>query len=49
MQIPPAPMRSVAAGTATLGVDPDEIPFGWDNEFRRTEVDVAAFEIETYP
>ncbi|MGA7249206.1 MAG: SUMF1/EgtB/PvdO family nonheme iron enzyme [Candidatus Cybelea sp.] len=47
-QIPPAPMRRVGAGTATLGVELDEIPFGWDNEFRRTEVDVAAFEIETY-
>ena len=39
----------VAAGTATLGVEPDEIPFGWDNEFRRTEVAVAAFEIDEYP
>ena len=47
--IPPAPMRSVAAGTATLGAEPDEIPFGWDNEFRRMEVEVAAFEIDTYP
>ncbi|MGB8909449.1 MAG: SUMF1/EgtB/PvdO family nonheme iron enzyme [Candidatus Cybelea sp.] len=43
------PMRSVAAGTATLGVEPDEIPFGWDNEFRRTEVEVAGFEIDAYP
>ncbi|MGA8099058.1 MAG: SUMF1/EgtB/PvdO family nonheme iron enzyme [Candidatus Cybelea sp.] len=47
--IPPAPMRIVAAGTATLGAEPDEIPFGWDNEFRRAEVEVAAFEMDAYP
>jgi formylglycine-generating enzyme required for sulfatase activity len=48
-EIPAEPMRSVAAGTATLGAEPDEIPFGWDNEFRRCEVDVGRFDIATYP
>ncbi len=31
--VPSGEMRSVAAGIATLGADPEEIPFGWDNEF----------------
>ena len=39
----------VEAGTATLGTEPDEIAFGWDNEFRRTEVPVTAFDIAEYP
>jgi iron(II)-dependent oxidoreductase len=39
----------VEAGTATLGAEPDEIVFGWDNEFRRTEVPVGAFDIAEYP
>jgi len=47
--IGPSEMRSVDSGKATLGASPDEIAFGWDNEFERTEVDVAAFDIETYP
>jgi gamma-glutamyl hercynylcysteine S-oxide synthase len=46
---PAAAMRSVAAGKATLGALPDEIPFGWDNEFGRLEIDVAGFDISTYP
>ena len=46
----PAPeMRHVAAGIATLGANLDEIEFGWDNEFARTEVPVGAFEISAYP
>ncbi|MET0620228.1 MAG: SUMF1/EgtB/PvdO family nonheme iron enzyme [Thermoanaerobaculia bacterium] len=36
----------VAAGSATLGADREEIPFGWDNEFPRMSVDVPAFEID---
>jgi len=47
--IPPQRFISVPAGTATLGAEPDEIPFGWDNEFRRSEVPVGAFEISQYP
>ena len=47
---PPAlEMRSVAAGTATLGADPDAITFGWDNEFCQTEVAVAGFDIAAHP
>ena len=42
-------LRSVAAGTATLGADRDEIVFGWDNEFERTEIHVPAFGISSYP
>jgi len=42
-------MRTVAAGSATLGADGDEIAFGWDNEFGKNEVAVPAFEIMTYP
>jgi len=46
---PPNEFRTVSAGTATLGADPDEIAFGWDNEFARNEVRVAGFSIATYP
>jgi iron(II)-dependent oxidoreductase len=41
--------RTVERGIATLGAQPGEIAFGWDNEFGRTQVDVASFEIATYP
>ncbi len=47
--VPSCEMRSVAAGTATLGADPEQIPFGWDNEFRRMQVEVAGFDIAAYP
>jgi gamma-glutamyl hercynylcysteine S-oxide synthase len=47
--IPPPTLRSVASGTATLGADPDAIPFGWDNEFRRTDIDVPGFDMAAYP
>ena len=47
--VPASAMRSVAAGRATLGADPDSLPFGWDNEFQRTEVDVPAFDMSAYP
>ncbi|HEY2474659.1 MAG TPA: SUMF1/EgtB/PvdO family nonheme iron enzyme [Candidatus Cybelea sp.] len=46
---PDTALVGIAAGIATLGALPDEIPFGWDNEFGRTTVDVAAFEIMRYP
>jgi len=46
---PSSHRRTIERGIATLGVQPGEIAFGWDNEFRRTQVDVASFEIETYP
>jgi formylglycine-generating enzyme required for sulfatase activity len=46
---PPSHPRTVGGGIATLGAQPGEIPFGWDNEFGRAEVEVPAFEISTYP
>lgn len=45
----PNEMRAVPRGTATLGAHPDEIEFGWDNEFGRTEVQVAAFDMQRFP
>ncbi len=42
-------MQTIPAGTATLGADPDEIAFGWDNEFGQHAVDVPAFDVMTYP
>jgi len=38
-------MVRVPAGRATLGVDPGEIPFAWDNELPRRLADVPAFDI----
>ena len=47
---PPAnSMRAVDGGAATLGADPDELAFGWDNEFARSVIDVPAFAIAAYP
>lgn len=44
---PPARRTArVPAGRATLGADPGEIPFGWDNEFPRRVVEVAAFDVD---
>jgi ergothioneine biosynthesis protein EgtB len=40
---------SVPSGRVRLGVDFDHIPFGWDNEFGRLEVDVEAFTIDATP
>jgi iron(II)-dependent oxidoreductase len=45
----PNHLQTVAAGIATLGADADEIPFGWDNEFGRSEVFVGEFGIQAYP
>ncbi|MEO8430701.1 MAG: SUMF1/EgtB/PvdO family nonheme iron enzyme [Acidobacteriota bacterium] len=42
---PPERMVPVPAGSATLGAAPDEIPFGWDNEFPRHAVEVPEFSI----
>ena len=45
----PAPVTArIPAGRATLGAGRDEIAFGWDNEFPRHVVEVAAFEIDVY-
>ena len=47
-----APARDrvlVPAGSATLGSDVDDVPFGWDNEFPTCVVqEVPAFEIERH-
>ncbi|MGP6157070.1 MAG: SUMF1/EgtB/PvdO family nonheme iron enzyme [Vulcanimicrobiaceae bacterium] len=37
---------SIPAGTAMLGALRDELEFGWDNEFERTEVHVPAFTLD---
>jgi gamma-glutamyl hercynylcysteine S-oxide synthase len=42
-------LRDIPAGIATLGADIDAIPFGWDNEFGRSEIPVERFGILTYP
>jgi formylglycine-generating enzyme required for sulfatase activity len=46
----PAPREPIAipAGTATLGARRDALPFGWDNEFDETVVQVGAFGIDAY-
>jgi iron(II)-dependent oxidoreductase len=41
----PGETERIPAGRATLGADPGEIPFGWDNEFPRRTVFVPEFEI----
>ena len=46
--VPESRMVTVPAGRATLGAELGEIPFGWDNEFPTSRVDVAAFEIDVY-
>jgi ergothioneine biosynthesis protein EgtB len=47
-----APPRSecvaIPPGRATLGAEPGEIPFGWDNEFPKKIVDVPAFAIDRH-
>ena len=40
---------AVSRGTATLGTDPTEVAFAWDNELLRHRVDVPAFAIARYP
>ena len=39
----------IPPGTATLGAHRDAQPFGWDNEFEQTEVQVSAFSIDAFP
>ncbi|MCC6764401.1 MAG: ergothioneine biosynthesis protein EgtB [Deltaproteobacteria bacterium] len=46
---PPAPRTvEIPAGRATLGVSPDDVVFGWDNEFSAHDVDVPAFAIDVH-
>ncbi len=45
----PEPMQiQIPAGRATLGAMLDEIPFGWDNEFPRLQVEVPGFVIDRH-
>lgn len=45
----PSPQRaSVPSGRATLGARPGEIPFGWDNEFPASVVDVPGFSMDVH-
>jgi ergothioneine biosynthesis protein EgtB len=39
----------VPAGEVRLGADFESLPFGWDNEFGRAEVEVGAFSIDATP
>lgn len=39
----------IAAGTATLGLQRDAVPFAWDNEFDAHQVHVPAFEVDALP
>ena len=45
---PPRGPIAIPAGRATLGARRDAVPFGWDNEFEETFVDVGAFGIDAY-
>lgn len=45
---PRARVVEVPAGAVTLGVDPDEVPFAWDNELEAHVVEVPAFAIDAY-
>ena len=46
--VPASTRIRVPAGRARLGARPDEIPFGWDNEFPCLEVDVPSFRIDQH-
>ncbi|WP_437710214.1 SUMF1/EgtB/PvdO family nonheme iron enzyme [Sorangium sp. So ce448] len=41
--------RHVPAGRVVIGADFEAIPFGWDNEFGRAEIDVPGFTIDSLP
>ena len=47
-QVPEVDRIQIPAGRARLGAGPDEIPFGWDNEFPSLLVDVPAFAIDRH-
>ena len=46
--VPESRRVEIPGGRATLGAMPDEIPFGWDNEFPRLRVAVPAFAIDAH-
>lgn len=41
--------RRVGAGKVRVGLDFEAIPFGWDNEFGRWDVEVPAFTLDSLP
>jgi len=45
---PRVQVMDVPSGRATLGVSPESIPFGWDNEFPALSEDVPAFSIDRH-
>lgn len=46
----PRPVRvEIAPGTVQLGADPEQLPFGWDNEFPSQRVEVGGLEMDRYP
>jgi gamma-glutamyl hercynylcysteine S-oxide synthase len=46
--LPPQEWVEIPGGPVTLGVDRQDLVFGWDNEFPRHVVDVDAFSIERF-
>ena len=46
--VPPPEWIEVPAGRATLGLDRDDLVFGWDNERPASAADLAAFAIERH-
>ena len=40
---------AVPAGRVRIGADLDDLPFGWDNELGRLEVEVEGFAIDSTP
>ena len=46
---PPARPVAVPAGRVRIGADLDDLPFGWDNELGRLEVEVEGFAIDSTP
>ncbi len=45
---PPCTTVEIRAGQATLGAEPDALPFAWDNELPGITVAVPAFEIDVH-
>jgi ergothioneine biosynthesis protein EgtB len=46
--VPAAEMLDVPAGKATIGVDADRVPFGWDNEHPACRMAVEAFSVDRH-
>jgi len=46
--LPPHDRVRIEAGFATLGAKRDAIPFGWDNEYEETRIEVPAFTIDAH-